>query len=95
MIRWEVVGPSRRAWPKIREVRSTRKNRARQLATKMRVCWCGNKNLAHVKMKARRPHEKTSVLKMRFLDTVSAPVMRMSEKKTVGRGLKEPISPSG
>jgi hypothetical protein len=79
----------------MREVRSTRKKRARQLAAKMRVCWCGNKNLAHVKMKARRPHEKTRVLKMRFLDTVIAPVMRMSEKKIVGRGLKEPSCPNG
>jgi hypothetical protein len=46
-------------------------------------------------MKLRRPHEKTSVLKMRFLDAAIAPVMRMSEKKTLVRGLKEPTCPSG
>jgi hypothetical protein len=38
----------------------------------------------------RRPHEKTSVLKMRFLDTVIAPVMRISEKKTLVRNLTQP-----
>jgi hypothetical protein len=75
-------------------VRSTRKKRPRELVTKMRV-WCGNKYLTHSKMKTRRHHEKTSVLKIRFLDTVIAPVMRMSEKRMLGRGLKEPISPSG
>jgi len=46
-------------------------------------------------MKLRMPHEKTSILKMRFLDTVIAPVMRISEKKTVGRSLKEPTCPNG
>jgi hypothetical protein len=46
-------------------------------------------------MKLRRHHEKTSVLKMRFLDAVIAPVMRISEKKTVVSGLKEPTHPSG
>jgi len=95
MIRWEVVGPSRNIWPKIKEVRSNRKNRTRQFITKMRL-WYGNKCLAHSsKMKLRRHHEKTSVLKMRFLEAVIAPVMRMREKKTAGRGLKEPTHPSG
>ena len=94
MIRCEVVGPSRRAWCKIREVRSARKKRAQELVTKVRV-WCGNKYLTHTMMKARRHHEKTSILKMRFLEAAIAPVMRMSEKRTAGSGLKEPINPSG
>jgi hypothetical protein len=56
---------------------------------------CGNKCLTHAKRRARRPHEKTSVLKMRFLDAAIAPVMRMREKKTVVKALKEPTCPSG
>jgi hypothetical protein len=79
----------------MREVRSNRKKRPKELPTKVRVCWCGNKNLVHVKMKARMPHEKTSVLKIRFLDAVIAPVIRINEKKAVVTGLKEPIHPSG
>jgi len=79
----------------MREVRSTRKNKVREYVTKMRACRCGNKNLSHTKMKARRPHEKTSLRKMRFLDAVLAPVMRINEKKAVVTGLKEPTHPSG
>jgi len=56
---------------------------------------CGNKYFVHRKTNVKRPHEKTSVLKMRFLEAVIAPVMRMREKKTAGRGLKEPTHPSG
>jgi len=70
----------------MRKVSSTRKDRDRQLFTNKRV-WYGNKYHVHRKMTVRRPHEKTSVLKMRFLDTVIAPAMRMSDKKTMVRSL--------
>jgi len=46
-------------------------------------------------MKVRRPHEKTSVLKTRFLDAVIVPVIRINEKKVAPTGLKVPIHPSG
>jgi len=82
-------------WQNQRPVsRSARKKRAQELVTKVRVWW-GNKYLTHTKMKARRQHEKTSTRKMRFLEAAIAPVMRMSERRTAGSGLKEPINPSG
>jgi hypothetical protein len=55
----------------------------------------GNRCFTHRKMNVRRPHEKTSVLNMRFLDTVIAPVTRMREKKTLVKGLNEPTCPNG
>jgi hypothetical protein len=78
----------------MREVRRSKNNRDRQVVMKMRV-WCGNKYLTHTKMKARSPHDKTSILKMRFLDAVIAPVMRMMEKKRLVRNFKEPTCPIG
>jgi hypothetical protein len=78
----------------MRKVRSTRKTRARQVFTRMSA-WDGNKYQVHRKTKVRRPHEKTSALKMRFLDTVIAPVMRISERKTLVRNLTQPGPASG
>jgi len=78
----------------MRKVSSIRKTKDRQLVTKMRS-WYGSKNRIHSKTKVRRPHEKTSVLKMRFLDTVIAPAMRMSERKILVRSLTQPGPASG
>ena len=92
MILCEVAGPSRSAWCKMRKVRSSRKKRANPFAARMNIC-CGNRCWTHVKIMASSPHDRTSVLKMRFRDTAIVPEIRISEKKVVVGSLKDPTCP--